>query len=459
VDGLSRRGFLTGAAAVATGALAARAGRAGAARGTFDGTIRVLGLGDKQPFDLPDQIRKQAEQDLGLQIVSRGEFDPAVIQRLVGQQPDTFDIFSCFAQDMAEFWATGNLQPVQIARIQRWRNITPLYKLGKLHPNDSRCRYGQGDAAFRRLYVDPDRSGRWRSAAGVPATVKRLLVQWVDESTGKPVGPEPQFCTGLPGCFNFDSFGYNQRVVRKQPEELSWAELLNRRWKGRVGLNGADSQGSLQDVANAVKAAGLMKFGDLGDPTRKEIDRLVKLLLAYRKRGQFFNIWPKGGDPVEWMRDEKVVVCAMWANHIASLVALGFPVHQAAPPEGYRAFAGLVFVSAAVTDQAKLDACYDYLNWLDSGFAGAVLLRGGYYSAVQATTRRFTTPGEYAYWIEGKPADRTYRDLYGDSSVRKGRKRDGGSLAMRACRISSWNSTPRQQDYFIGRWQEFLSSF
>jgi putative spermidine/putrescine transport system substrate-binding protein len=149
----------------------------------------------------------------------------------------------------------------------------------------------------------------------------------------------------------------------------------------------------------------------------------------------------------------------MYAAQIASLAALGFPIRQAAPREGYRAFAGLFSISAAVTDPASLDACYAFLNWWHSGFAGASLLQGGYYSAVQATSRQFIAPGEYAYWIDGKPADQAYPGPYGDKSVRKGQVRDGGSFARRVCRLSSWNSTPRQQQYFLRRWQAFLSSF
>jgi putative spermidine/putrescine transport system substrate-binding protein len=452
METLTRRELLAGAAAA--GAFVAGAGRVAAAPTTFDGTIRVLGLG----YDLLDPIRKQAERDLGLRIVNAAEYPP-VIQRRVRQQPATFDAFSCSQQDVAEFFATGNLQPVEIARLRRWRDITPLYKLGKAQPGSARCTYGRGDAAFRRLYVDPDRSGRWKSAPRPPPGFEEVLVQWTDERTGRPVGPEPKFCTGVPGTFNFDSFGYNEDVLVKRPGELSWAELLNPRWHGRVALNCFDPQGGLQDTANAVQAAGLMRFGDLGDPTRREIDRLAKLLLAYRKRGQFFDIWPQGGDPVTWMRAKEVVACTMYAAQIASLAALGVPIRQAAPREGYRAFAGLLMISREVRDPARLAACYAFLNWWHSGFAGSVLLRAGYYSAVQGTSRRFMAPGEYAYWIEGKPADRVYPGPFGDNSIQAGRMRDGGSFARRACRLSSWNSTPRQQQHWLERWQEFVSSF
>ncbi len=450
---LTRRDFLAGGA-LAVGALATGAGRAGAARARFDGTIRVGGLG----YDLLEPIRRRAGRDLDLRIVS-AVGPPPVIQRWVRQQPGAFDILSCFAQDIAEFWTTGNLQPLEIARIRRWKDVTPLYRLGKLHPRDARCAYGQGDAPFRKLYLDPDRSDRWRSAPGAPRSLDRLLVQWADEATGKPVGPEPRLCTGLPGTFNLDSFGYNAKALRKRPEELSWAELVNRRWTGRVALI-ADPHVGLQDGGNAVQAAGLMRFGDLGDPTRREIDRFVKILLALRKKGQFFNVWNiPSAQPVEWMRAGEVVIGSLFAGQVAALAALGFPIRQAAPREGYRAFAGLLSISAEVTDPAKLDACYDFLNWWHSGYGGAVLLRQGYYTGVQATSRRFMAPGEYGYWMEGEPADRTYGGAYGDASVRKGRVRDGGSFATRACRISSWNSIGTQDEYLLKRWQEFVSSF
>ena len=453
MGGLSRRGFLTGAATVAAGALAARPDRAVAAPGAFDGTIRVLGLG--YDLDVPG-IREQAQRDLGFEIVSISKF-PTDIKRLVDQEPASFDLFSCFQQDTAEFWATGNLQPVEIAKIQRWQSVTPLYKLGKAKPG-THSPYGQGDAAFRRLYVDPERSGRWRSAQGVAGSLGRLLVQWVDERSGKPVGPEPRFCSGVPSCFNFDSFAYNVSVFRRQPEALSWAELLNARWRGRIGLNSVPEVG-LQDLGNAVRAARLMKFGDLGNPTRKEIDRLVKILLAYRARGQFFDVWANPLHPVAWMANRDVVACTMYAAQIGSLAAIGAPIRQADPPEGYRAFAGLISISNEVRDPAKLAACYDFLNWWHSGFTGATLLRWGYYSAVQATARKHMEPGEYAYWIDGKPAERTYKGPYGDTSVAKDRVRDGGSFRSRASRISSWNSTPRQEDYLLERWQQFVSSF
>jgi hypothetical protein len=195
MSALTRRGFLAGAAAAAS-ALVARPDRAVASSATFDGTICVLGL---PYFDMIGPIPERAQQDLGVGIVSTAE-SPFDIQLSVRQEPATWDVFSCFQQDVAELWTSRHLQPVEIARIERWKEITPLYKLGKVRPNHPRSPYGLGEAAFRRLYVDPERSGRWRSAPGVASSpsLKRLLVQWVDESTSKRVGPEPKFLHGRP---------------------------------------------------------------------------------------------------------------------------------------------------------------------------------------------------------------------------------------------------------------------
>src|SRR6476620_1455442 len=144
---LTRRDLLLGGAA-AVGALAARPSRAAAASAAFDGEIRVLGIG----YEDLDSINKRALRDLGIRIVHLDEFE-TVVDRLVRQQPASFDILSTYTQEVVGYWATGNLQPVEIARIRRWGDITPLYTLGRAQPGSARCQYGQGDAAFRRLYL------------------------------------------------------------------------------------------------------------------------------------------------------------------------------------------------------------------------------------------------------------------------------------------------------------------
>ena len=159
------------------------------------------------------------------------------------------------------------------------------------------------------------------------------------------------------------------------------------------------------------------------------------------------------------MQSGDVVIESMWASRSRRSPALGFPVRQAAPREGYRAFAGLYSISSAVTDPAKLRACYDFLNWWNSGYAGAVMLRSGFLTQPRRPRRRFMPADEYAYWLEGRPAARNYKSPSGDIVARKGPFRDGGPFTRRACRIASWNSWPREADHLHQRWSEFASTF
>ena len=425
-----------------------------AASGSFDGTIRIAGLGSDVPTPA---FLNRAGRELGLRIVY--EFGgPYTMNRLVRHEPAAFDILAGYNHLVSPEWPSGSLQPVEIAKISQWDEISPLFKLGKLRPGDLRCTYGQGDAAFRRLYLDPERSGRWRSPAGIRPELEGLVVQWADRKTGLNVGPEPRFCTGMPGAFNLDSFGYNEHVIRKRPEELSWAELFNGKWRGRAALVG-DPLTGFQDAGNAARAAGLVRIRDLGEPTHREIDSLFKLLAALKQRNYFRGLWTDFVTPGNWMKSGEVVIESMWAATISPLSALGVPVRQAAPREGYRAFAGLYSISSLVTDPAKLRACYDFLNWWNSGYAGAEMLRANFLNAAQATSRRSMPADEYAYWLEGKPAARNYKSPSGDIVARKGTFRDGGPFTRRACRIASWNSWPREADHLHQRWSEFASTF
>ena len=451
---LTRRDLLGRGAAAAGALLLSGAPKAQAASGTFDGTIRIATLG--LALGAVPSITKRAEQELGLKILPEIAF-PDDFNRWVRQQPAAFDIVEGYSFYVTPDWPSGHLQPIEISKVERWREISPLLKLGKLRPGDPGCTYGQGDAAFRRLYLDPARSGRWPSAVGTPRALDGLVVEWIDERSGRPAGPEPRFCTGVPGYLNFDSFGYNARVIRRQPHELSWAELLNRKWAGRVALQ--NDLAGLQEAGIAARELGLLRIHDLGNPTRREIDALFRLLIALQRKKHFFDLWDSDKQATDWMRSGEVVIESMWASSLSPLAGLGFPVRQAAPREGYRAWASLFSISSAVTHPAKLRACYDFVNWWHSGFAGSVMLRFGFFNAVAETARRFMGQNEYAYWVDGRQADRDYLGPFGNRVVRRGHWRDGGPFSRRACRIACWNSHPWEGAGIRQRWYEFASMF
>ena len=174
--------------------------------------------------------------------------------------------------------------------------------------------------------------------------------------------------------------GYNADVIKKRPEQMSWAELLNTKWKGRVSLL-RDPGIMSQDAAFAAQALGLMKFKDFGNPTRAEIDRLYKILTRYKKQGQFRAFWSAFTDSVNLMVSKEVVLESMWSPAVALVKAAGVNILYAAPKEGFRGWCSSEGISSRVTDPAKLQACYDYINWNYNGSLGATIMRQGYYIA------------------------------------------------------------------------------
>ncbi len=283
--GLSRRDLLVrgGLGAAAVGGLGALAGPAAAkpaASGKFTGTLRVLTLGVE--FPIPD-IAKQASKDLGFTIkpiLAPSEKQP----QIAITSPDTFDVFGGYNYQSLQVWPSGGLQPVDTHRLASWNSQYKLFTHGKLNPASARCTFGQGNAPFRTTFVDPNGSTGLPAYASGPPSNKQI-VRWIGEN-GKPIAgkPQPRWIVGPAAHFNADSMGYNADVIKKRPEQVSWAELLNTKWKGRVSLL-RDPGIMSQDAAAAVGALGLLKIKDYGNPTKAEIDRLFKILTTYKKTG------------------------------------------------------------------------------------------------------------------------------------------------------------------------------
>ena len=128
--------------------------------------------------------------------------------------------------------------------------------------------------------------------------------------------------------------GYDGNVLNKRPGQVSWAELLNTKWKGRVAVLN-DPAIAMDDLGNAVKALGLMKIKDLGNMTRGEMDRLFKILTKYKKNGQFRAFWATFNESVNLMASKEVVIESMWSPAVALLVAQGVDCRYAFPQGGH----------------------------------------------------------------------------------------------------------------------------
>ncbi len=455
--GLTRRAFVKGglgaAGALSIGPLLAACGGdddggGGAAQqaGTeeaedFTGTIRVTGLG----VDLIDPIKAAAEAALGFTLAF-DVTDTVTGRNKVVTQPDSLDIFSGYYNDIDQIWPSGNMVPIPIEQVARWGEVSQLHKTGKVAENEgnSSCTVGDGDAPFRKMYV----------------TEEGEETSWADPGTGEVSGDEPAFVNLVPHNFNMDSMGYNGDVIQKEPDQVNWDELLNPEWRGRVAVLNDPSIG-MQDVGNAAVAAGMMEFEDLGNMTQEEIDGLIKILLDLKGKGQFRAFWTTFDESVTLMQSGEVVIESMWSPAVALLQSSGHPTRYAAPSGGFRGWAGGHGIMSHVADDpSKYQACLDYINWWHEGEAGAIMMRQGYYNAVQEPSREFVEPFEWEYWIEGQPATQPIPNPFGQETegIPVGSVRDGGAFVDRACVYSSWNSLMDEQQYQVQRWNEFLAA-
>ena len=113
------------------------------------------------------------------------------------------------------------------------------------------------------------------------------------------------------------------RASEGRPIE-SWGELLNKEWKGKVGLLNVPSIGTM-DCALAVEALGLKKFGDKGNMTKPEIDFLIDYIIPLKKAGHFRAFWENFGESVNLMVNGEVALESMWSPAVAAIQAEGVP--------------------------------------------------------------------------------------------------------------------------------------
>jgi putative spermidine/putrescine transport system substrate-binding protein len=426
--------------------------------------LRISTLG----IEWPPGMHEQAELDLGFPISPQVLNSADQVQAGLAKS-ESFDVFASNGYQTARVWSAGHLQPVDTRRIAAWPDLYKLFAWGKLKPG-SRCPYGLGDAPFRSLFLRKGTRGLHRSNADPAGTDE--IVQWIDERTGRPHGGArmPRYVIGVPAHFSAESLGYLPEVIPRAPGRVSWAELLNARWKGRVAVQN-DPAVALVDLGRAAQTLGIVRIGNIGAMTIPEVDVLVKIVTAYRKLGQFRATWTTFNDSVNLVASKDVALAPLWPSAAARIAAEGVKVSYAVPPEGYRGSSSAIGIAAHVTSKPLLDRCYAYLNWLYAGFFGATMMRQGYYVANGAGLERWIrafgaslpslpfSGAEYRYWYEGRPAAWPLPDVKGKAGViRRGARREGGSLAARMCRTTAWSSYFHAAGYQAKRFQDFVGS-
>ncbi|TVQ54072.1 MAG: ABC transporter [Rhodobacteraceae bacterium] len=360
-----------------------------------------------------------AAEDLGLAF-EHITLDGASAQRRGALRPDSFDVYDQWFHDIDLIWPARSLQPIEIARIDRWDEINALPKTGRLGPGHPRVSGG-----------DPSR---------------RL---WVQLDGGLGDAPSDRVSM-LPTVHNADGFAV---AGAEGPAPDSWGALLDPAWAGRVILQSDPAIGCL-DMLLAMKARGEMAAADLGDLTLEEIEALTDRLAALVAEGHFRCVWADEAEAVAAMR-EGPAIGSLWWSGLTALRAEARAVEMVTPREGYRGWFGGLALSVHL-DGWALDAAYDYLNWWLDGRAGALMARNGAYMANPEAVRRRLSAAEWAFWYEGTPAAEPIRNAAGEVVWRAGDRREGGAYAERMARVVVWDAVMNEHNYLARRWEDAL---
>ena len=421
--GVSRRAVLKGAAGLA-GAAAGSGAITGfpAVWSQEDKVLRYLGTAVNQS----DDMTKKVKQDTGITIQNIVATTDDVTKRVI-TQPNSFDVLDTEYFSLKKLVPSGNILPMDAKKIKEFDNITPVFTKGQL-PN-GKVIGDQGTAPKKVMFVEGPHS----------TTFSKTPTEWV---------------TLIPTVYNADTLGIRPDLIKRPIEH--WSELLNPEFKGKAAILNIPSIG-IMDAAMVVELLGKYKYPDKGNMTKPEIDMTMGVLTEAKKAGQFRAFWKDFNESVNLMASGETVIQSMWSPAVTAVRTKGIPCVFQPLKEGYRSWASGFCMSKGVS-QKQADMIYEFVNWYLSGWAGAYLNRQGYYSAVLSTAKANMEPYEWAYWMEGKPAEKDIHAPDGSLIEKAGAVRDGGSYNERMGAVACWNSVMDENDYMVRKWNEFIAS-
>ena len=383
--------------------------------------LRYLGTAVNQDKAIADKFK--ADTGITIQYIPVTTDD--VTKRAV-TAPNSFDLIDTEYFSLKKIIPTGNLLGIDTKRIKNADKITSLFTKGEVAGK----KVGdQGTAPKKVMYLQTPDS---KTFSAMPT----------------------QFMTLIPTVYNADTLGIRPDLIKRPIE--SWKELLNPEFKGKAAILNIPSIG-IMDAAMVVEAAGLYKYPDKGNMTKKEIDLTIMTLIEAKKAGQFRALWKDFNESVNLMASGEVVIQSMWSPAVTAVRTKGIDCRFQPLKEGYRAWAAGFGVPKSVTGK-KADGVYEFINWFLDGWAGAYLNRQGYYSAVLETAKAKMEAYEWAYWMEGKAATQDIKSPGGDLLAKIGSVRDGGSYETRMGGIACWNAIMDENAYMVQKWNEFVAA-
>jgi len=420
---VSRRSLLKGAAGIA-GVAAGSGAITGFpyVRAADPKVLRYLGTGVNEG----DLVGQQCFKDTGIKIEYITATTDDVTKRVI-TQPNSFDVLDTEYFSLRKLVPSGNILGLDAKKIKEFDNITPVFTKGQL-PSGKKIG-NQGTAPWKVLYLEGPNS----------KTFSKTPTQYV---------------TLIPTVYNADTLGIRPDLIKRPIN--SWAELLNPEFKGKASILNIPSIG-IMDAAMVIEATGKHKYADKGNMTKEEIDLTMKILTEAKKEGQFRAFWKDFNESVNLMASGETVIQSMWSPAVTKVRSMGIPCTFQPLKEGYRSWASGFGFPRSLQGK-KLDAAYEFVNWFQDGWAGAYLMRQGYYSGVLDTAKTHMQPYEWDYWIEGKPAAQDIKAPDGQLLEKAGTVRDGGSYTQRMGAIACWNAVMDENIYMVQKWNEFIAA-
>jgi putative spermidine/putrescine transport system substrate-binding protein len=371
------------------------------------------------------QIAAKVKEDLGIELQYIPLTSDDVVKTAV-TQPNRFDILDSEYWMLKKIVPSGNLQGMDTSRIKLFDKITTVFTKGEVNGK----KIGdQGTAPIK--------------------------VSYLEKQNGKSFASSPsQWLTLIPTVYNADTLGIRPDLIGRPIR--NWHELLNPEFKGKASILNIPSIG-IMDAAMVVESMGEHTYADKGNMTKAEIDLTMKVLTEAKKAGQFRAFWKEFNESVNLMASGEVVIQSMWSPAVTKVRSQGVPCVYQPLDEGYRAWAAGLGLPRTLKGK-KLDAAYDFINWFLSGWAGAFLNRQGYYAAVLDTAKAQMQPYEWAYWMEGKPAQKDITAPDGTVMEKAGQVRDGGSFEDRMGAVACWNAVMDENRHMVRKWNEFIAA-
>ena len=343
-------------------------------------------------------------------------------------QPNTFDLLDTEYFSLKKIVPSGNLLGIDAKRIKNADKITPLFTKGEV---GGKKIGDQGTAPKKVMYPRRRRS---------PRTSPTAPTQWM---------------TLIPTVYNADTLGIRPDLIKRPIE--SWKELLNPEFKGKAAdpQHPVDRHHGRRDGGRGHRPVQVPRQGqhDQGrdrphdeGPDRGQEGRPVPRVLEGLQRERQPDGLGRGGDPVD----------VVAGRHGGALQ--GHRLHLPAA-EGRLPRLGVGLRRAEGASPARRPTSpTSSSTGSSSGWAGAYLNRQGYYCAVLETAKANMEPYEWAYWMEGKPADEDIKAPDGALLEKAGSVRDGGTYEERMGGVACWNAVMDENDYMVRKWNEFIAA-